>query len=502
MTVRTRLVLTIVGIATLLALPAIYGATQLRKLSRIAGEQRTGVAAAFLTLGRLQTSVAELDRLERAYIVTGDAETRAGIDRAVAEGRLHLDTLKGRGYPEAAEAARKKFDAIEQATRNVVALVSAQRMDEASAYFDQVKPLLDDAHSAVDAIANQIDEQSIAEINRAAGISAAATTTTLIALGAAIAAVIGIGYFATHSLITPLRRLRQSMSTVASGEFVEPTDLPYDREDEIGDLARSFSWMTQHLAALDKMKAEFVSIATHELKTPINVIGGYTELVEDGLYGSVTKEQGKALHAIRDQTQVLTRLVNQLLDISRLEAGGLKLEMSDVVITDVIASLERAFSILAQKKGIRMKCGIDPSTPKTIRADPDRLRDQVLGNLLSNALKFTPEGGNITVRAWGDKDHLELEVSDSGVGISQDQIPFVFDKFYQIGQQARSKGAGLGLAIAREIVEGHGGRIWVESEPNVGTKFRITLPVLAASEAVKVGGNGKTPELAARGRES
>ena len=481
MTVRTRLVLTIVGIAAALAIPALYGATQLKKLSDIAREQRSGVAIVFRSLGRLQTALSELDRFERSYVVTGSGDARGGIDRSITDIRQQLHALEQRGFSDVVAATTQRIDALETATRQVVDLVLAGRTDEASVAFERVKPLFDDASRAIDAIAIAIDDQSRLDIDRAALIADTALTTTLVALAAAVAAVFGIGYFATHSLITPLRRLRRSMANVAAGEFVEPEDLPYRREDEIGDLARSFSWMTQHLARLDKMKAEFISIATHELKTPINVIGGYTELVEEGVYGDTTAEQKNALHAIRDQTQVLTRLVNQLLDISRLEAGGLQLEVSEVVIADLMESLDRAFTVLAHKKQITLKCSVEPSTPRMIEGDPDRLRDQVLGNLLSNALKFTPEGGNIGVRSWGEGEALQLEVSDSGVGIAKDQIPYVFDKFYQIGKQARSKGAGLGLAIAREVVEAHGGRIWVESAEGVGTKFRISVPAKAGS---------------------
>jgi signal transduction histidine kinase len=308
-------------------------------------------------------------------------------------------------------------------------------------------------------------------------ISAAALSTTLLALLIGGAAVFAIGWWATHGLTTPVRRLRRAMVAVADGNYVVPEDLPYERPDEIGDLARSFRWMAQHLAKLDKMKAEFISIATHELKTPINVISGYSELMEEEIYGPLSEEQQQALQTIRDQTLVLTRLVNQLLDVSRLEAGGLQLEMNDVVIEDLLASLERAFGILAKRKDITLLFELDPNVPGSIKADPDRLRDQVLGNLLTNALKFTPEDGKIRLRVWADRSLLHFEVSDSGVGIAPDQLPLVFDKFYQIGQQARSKGAGLGLAIAREVVEAHGGRISVDSEENVGTTFRIELPL-------------------------
>lgn len=476
MTVRTRLLITIVGISLLMGGPAIYSASRLADLRNIAQTQ-SKIAQAFHELGALQTALSELDRYARSYIVIREPQQRAGIDRAISAARNHLRVLESSDFPKEARIAASKFDAIEAATRHIINLVESGREAEATPYFERVRPLLEEADAAIDTIAAAIDSRSQAQINAAGGIASAARTTTLLGLAIALGAVLLIGSWTTHSLTAPIRRLRRAMATVAAGEFVEPENLPYQRGDEIGDLARSFSWMTQQLAKLDRMKAEFVSIATHELKNPITVISGYSELIEEGVYGPVPPEQRVALQAIREQTQVVSRLINQLLDVSRLEAGGLRLVVHDVVVEDLVRTLERSFGILAGKRNIGLDFEVTDSIPARIQADSDRLRDQVLGNLLSNALKFTPEGGTIRVRLWGDEDGLQIEVADSGVGIPADQLPHVFDKFYQVGQQARSKGAGLGLAIAREVVEAHDGRIWVESTEDVGTTFRISLPV-------------------------
>jgi signal transduction histidine kinase len=487
MTVRSRLILTIVGIAVVSAAPAIYGASRLAQLRKIASEQRTQHGEAFLALGHLQTALAELDRFARSYVAVGGNDQRAGIEQALAEARLHIDSLaKVRGYTAEAAVLAPRLDSIDQAARHVIQLVATNRRDEATAYLDRVKPLLTNANDALDGLARAVDSRSKEDMQAAGRISAAAYTSTVIGLLMSVAAVIAIGWWTTHGLITPVRRLRGAMVGVADGNYVVPEDLPYDRQDEIGDLARSFRWMAQHLAKLDKMKAEFISIATHELKTPINVISGYSELLEEEIYGPLSEEQQQALETIRDQTLVLTRLVNQLLDISRLEAGGLQLEMNEVVVEDLLATIERAFGILAKRKNTTLTLEVEPSVPPTITADPDRLRDQVFGNLLTNALKFTPEGGRIHVRAWADSEWLCFEVSDSGVGIPPDQLSFVFDKFYQIGQQARSKGAGLGLAIARDVVEAHGGRISVDSKEKVGTTFRVELPLKRAHVKVEL----------------
>jgi signal transduction histidine kinase len=266
------------------------------------------------------------------------------------------------------------------------------------------------------------------------------------------------------------------MAAVSAGEFIVPGGLPYDRRDEIGDLSRSFRSMTRQLADLDRMKADFMSVATHELKTPINVVSGYAELIQEGVYGEISEKQKVALTSIQEQSRILAQLVNQLLDISRLEAGGLRLEIGDLALTDLFERVQRTFEVLANKQGIYLNVRLDEDAPETIPADGDRLRDQVLGNILGNALKFTPEGGTIDVHGWGEDGHFRIEVSDTGAGMPAEQLPHVFDKYYQIGEQARSKGAGLGLAIAHDVVHAHGGAISVVSEEGTGTTFRIDLP--------------------------
>jgi signal transduction histidine kinase len=285
-----------------------------------------------------------------------------------------------------------------------------------------------------------------------------------------------LGAWATRTMVRPIHRLRRAMAAVAAGEFFVPEGLPYDRSDEIGDLSRSFRAMTQHLADLDRMKADFMSVATHELKTPINVISGYAELIQEGMYGPLTPKQQDALTAVQEQSQNLTQLINQLLDISRLEAGGLRLEIDQIDVSEMMERLRRTFDGLAHKQHVQLEMSVADDAPHQIPGDADRLRDQVFGNLLSNALKFTPEGGEIRVQAYGRNSHLVVEVSDTGPGIASDQLPHVFDKYFQIGEQARSKGAGLGLTIAHDVVEAHGGEVSVESVEGKGTTFRIELP--------------------------
>ncbi len=483
MTLRIRLVLSIGGITLLVVLPALYGASRLARLRDIAEDLHGRHAAAFLALGRLQASLADMDRFERSYIAAPGVRARQGMNASLAAAGTELDRLDESGYGGVTRSTRARLDTLAASTRVIEGMVEHKHVEEATRYFETLKPRLAQVQTSLDSIAGDIDRRSGADVARAQEISAAATTTTLLGTLAAILIAVFWGLWATEALTRPLRKLQRATSAVAGGEFVVPPNLPYGRQDEMGELSRSFRWMTQRLAELDRLKAEFISIATHELKTPLNVIGGYAELLETGAYGELTAKQQEVLGAIREQTRVLTRLVNQLLDTSRLEAGGMRVEPERADLRALLRETARSFEPLARQKRIDFQLEVHPSTPSTMPLDAARFREQLLGNLLSNALKFTPEGGRIRLRARGEAGAALIEVSDTGIGIPTEQLPHIFDKYYQVGSDARSKGAGLGLSIARDIAEAHGGRIDVESMPGRGTTFRVSLPLKQAASS-------------------
>jgi signal transduction histidine kinase len=152
-----------------------------------------------------------------------------------------------------------------------------------------------------------------------------------------------------------------------------------------------------------------------------------------------------------------------------------------VSLPDLLRDVEGAFHALATQKQVGFRIDVDPALPSIVVLDPERIRHEVLGNLLSNAFKFTPTGGEVRVRAWSVETDVHIEVDDTGVGIPQDQIVHIFDKYYQVGADAKSQGAGLGLAIVKHVVEAHDGRITAESSPGQGTCFEIVLPRAARS---------------------
>jgi signal transduction histidine kinase len=476
MTLRKRLSLTIAGIALLLVLPSAYGISQLSRLRDLARTQRVGHAAAFIALGQLQSSLGELHRLQSTYVGDPMPSKRRDMLAELNAARLSVSQLADAGYEDAAAVARARLAGLGVATRRIELLVSMDRMDEATDYLDTVTPLLEDADSTIAFIGNEIDRRSEADLAAASTVSTTAVTTALGALLVCALLAVLLGFWTTRALTHPIMRLRDAVAVVAGGDFAVPETLPDSRRDEIGSLSRSFQAMTRRLAELDRLKAEFLSFATHELRTPLNVVGGYAELMDEGIYGELSAAQHEAVAAIREQTNVIARLVSQLLDIGRLEAGGLHVEIRQVSAADFFARIERAFAPLAQRRDIQFAVDTDASVPATLQVDAERLADQVIGNLLSNALKFTPEGGRIQFRARGRDRSLVLEVSDTGPGIPADRLPHIFDRYYQVGSDARGKGAGIGLSIAADVVRAHGGTIEAASEPGRGSLFRVTLP--------------------------
>jgi signal transduction histidine kinase len=384
--------------------------------------------------------------------------------------------LEAADYLDAAPPLRAALAAARAEVAHIDSLVRVRRLDEAT---DRVEADFVAAAGVVrdrlSQLAAGIDRRAQADFDRAQSIGTAALQTTLVSLIATVAITLLISAWTTTALIHPLRRLRGALSRVTEGHFDVPEDLPYGRHDEIGELAQSFGIMSRRLAELDRLRAEFLGVASHELKTPINVIRGYTELIEEELAGELTQHQREIMQRIEEQTRVLTRQVSRLMDISRLETGSYVVEPESVLLADLIMGVERTFEVVALEKGVHFSTEIDPDAPQRLVVDVDLIRDEVLANLVSNALKFTPAGGRVSVLAWGDQRGVVIEVSDTGPGIPSEHRSHVFEKYYQV-QRSRSMGSGLGLAIAKELVEVHGGSIrLVDSDQ--GTTFRVWLPV-------------------------
>ena len=238
--------------------------------------------------------------------------------------------------------------------------------------------------------------------------------------------------------------------------------------DEIQDKSRQLAEASQH-------KSQFLANMSHELRTPLNAILGYTELIADGVYGPPSEKMIDVLKRLEGNGRHLLGLINDVLDLSKIEAGQLNLSLADYSLKDVVQSVHSAVEALAKEKQIVLKVEVPPHLPAA-RGDERKLT-QVLLNLVGNAIKFT-DTGEVAIKASAANGSFTVAVRDTGPGIAEAEQAKIFEEFQQADSSITKKkgGTGLGLAIAKRIVELHGGRIWVESSPGQGSTFSFTLP--------------------------
>jgi signal transduction histidine kinase len=231
----------------------------------------------------------------------------------------------------------------------------------------------------------------------------------------------------------------------------------------------------RQLEAASRHKSEFLANMSHELRTPLNAIIGFSEVLAERLFGEINDKQAEYLGDILESGRHLLSLINDILDLSKIEAGRMELESSEFNLPGAIDNTLTLFRERAQRRDVRLGRAFG-ETVGMVRADERKVK-QVLLNLLSNALKFTPDGGRIDVKAVVRAGMTEISVTDTGVGIASDDLEAVFEEFRQVGTTAKKvEGTGLGLAISRKFIELHGGRIWVTSELGAGSTFAFTLP--------------------------
>jgi CheY-like chemotaxis protein/anti-sigma regulatory factor (Ser/Thr protein kinase) len=255
--------------------------------------------------------------------------------------------------------------------------------------------------------------------------------------------------------------------------------------------------------AIDRMKDEFVSVVGHELRTPLTSIRGSLGLLAGGVLGDIPPQAERMLEIAISNTDRLVRLINDILDLERIQAGRLQLELGPQEARRLLESTVQVVGATAAQKGVELRV---EAGDEWILGDHDRLV-QALTNLVGNAVKFSPEGAAVALRATSDGDEVRLEVRDSGRGIPPDDVDRIFERFEQVdASDARELGGtGLGLAIARSIIDQHGGRIWAESEPGEGATFVIALPALRPEQpgterpAVLVTGGGEQARAALGG---
>jgi two-component system sensor histidine kinase GlrK len=328
--------------------------------------------------------------------------------------------------------------------------------------------------ASLDKIKEDQQQAMNAKVGQLAEAADQARRVSVMITVACLVAIVLLSLLITRSITRPVALLKSKTRDIAEGRF--DAALRISSPPEIAELAAAFNRMCERLKEIERMKADFYSSMSHELRTPLTSIKEGTGLLLDGVGGETTDKQKKLLTILAEESNRLIGLVNSLLDLSKMEAGMLNYEFAAVNLDSLIRRAVAEITPLVEAKQISLDTAIDVPLPSA-RMDPERML-QVLRNLIGNAVKFTPNGGQVTVTARPVNGKLQVSVQDSGPGIPAESLTTIFEKFYQgnhKGAQSRP-GTGLGLAIAKNIITSHGGEIWAESQFGQGSKFFFVLP--------------------------
>jgi two-component system sensor histidine kinase GlrK len=473
----SRLTLGYLTIFLIVALASGYAVLQLR-------DMRTLTESILRVDTRLldhEKTLADLllaqSRAEQKFAITKDEAwylqfVRLKID---FEGRLQsaIALQDGAATPILQQVANyfQRYDELVSAEARLVR--TAKRYDQAQ-YKQNKDALIDSMLAAFEKLRLNQQQLTYAKVSELAGAAdQAAEISGLIAIGCLLAIVL-LSLFITNSITRPIRLLKGKTREIAEGNF--QGKLAVRSPPEIGELAAAINSMCERLHELDRLKADFFAYMSHELRTPLTAIKEGTGLLLDGVGGDTTDKQRKLLSILAEESNRLINVVNSLLDLSKMEAGMM---VYDFEVTQMDPLIKRAIAEIAplvEAKRIRLESDVD-STLAPVRADPERIL-QVLRNLLGNAVKFTPNGGLVSIAAKPDNGKLTVSVKDSGPGIASESLTSIFEKFNQGNRRSTQtwQGTGLGLAIAKTIITTHGGSIWAESEPGKGSTFVFVLP--------------------------
>jgi two-component system sensor histidine kinase BaeS len=301
------------------------------------------------------------------------------------------------------------------------------------------------------------------------GLPAAGTALIVGAGLAVLVLTVGVSMLLARPVLRPLRALTAATQRMRAGDRSVRAEVR--ARWEVAELAAAFNQMSEHLARVEKQRTDLVNDVSHELGTPVGTIRGWLVAAQDG----VAELDPELVESLLEETLVLTQLIDDLRDLASADAGELRLQPEPMDVGDLLTQIAVASSA---------SVGVEAAGDLRMHADPVRLR-QAVGNLVTNAVRHTPAHGRITLRARRERDDVVIEVSDTGSGIAPEHLPHVFDRFWRAdpSRNRATGGRGLGLAIARQLVEAHGGTVSVDSTLGVGTTFTLRVPAIMTGSA-------------------
>ncbi|MDH3688700.1 MAG: ATP-binding protein [Gammaproteobacteria bacterium] len=490
-TVHTKLLVAFLGIVVMLVALGAVGLRVLQESNQRA-ESLVNLQQKIAAYRQLQDNTTEQLYTVVSALLTTDQSTLDAMRRQLNQFAYDFDRAQFVAHDEIDLLNQIEADYAEliRVGTDIIELTRAGKLAEGrELQRKQAIPLADRLERYTNSLVNKAEADMIssAEVSNQAYI-----TSQTVVIGVALVSIIlalVLGYAISWSLVGPVKRMDARFKEIARGEFSGGIEVA--NRDELGDLAENLNNMSEELGRLyreieatSRHKSEFLANMSHELRTPLNAIIGFSEVLAERMFGELNEKQAEYIQDIHESGQHLLSLINDILDLSKVEAGRMELELSKF---DIGAALENAFTLVKERMvrhGVNLDVELAPDLGDMV--GDQRKFKQILLNLLSNAVKFTNEGGRVKVEAARMSDRLEVTVSDTGIGISSEDQRVIFEEFRQVSSDhgKTSEGTGLGLTLTKKFVEMHGGKIWVDSKIGKGSTFGFSLP-LTPSESIQ-----------------
>lgn len=462
MTIREKTLLAAGLILIILLAPSVYSLLMLKRISSLSASLAGPDAERSAEAARFEDLFAEVSRSARLMRV--DPEFEEKLREGIGDLRTVLQRLGEESEPPVPRTCAKADEALARFGD----LASSE--EPAAIDLDSAEADVRRSFARIRWSVQRLADRRSAESER---LAERAATLTMLATAVGLAIAVALWASLVWSLNRPLNDLIRGTERIARGQFDEK--IPVRAADELGRLAGSFNRMADALNDLERMKAEFLAAASHGLRTPLACAKGHLAGMQAGRQGPLSEDSRRTADRIEAELDRVSRFVDQLLDLGRIRAGRLNLDIRGLPAAAFFTSVGRSFEAVAQEKDVGYEIVVDEGMPGRIQADPDRL-GEALTNLLENAFKYTPRGGRVRLGVRGAGQRVRVEVADSGPGIPEGEEALIFERYYR-GGGITVQGTGLGLAIARGIVEQHGGSIWAENGEPEGARFIFEVPV-------------------------
>lgn len=472
------------GYLTILALVVggnLYILKQLRVLNEVSAELVARHFPAVETAKRLIASLYSQLKSDKQYLVLRDtallkeflqeAENFRKTLTALMEQETALDR---RALLEKTKKLHEEYhtrflgEAVEALDRSPLTLAQYERNRDA---------LVEEMNEVIKSYI-LLQERGVGEVlTDAHARSVRAEELTRQLLGMLLLLGLGLAGIASYSILRPLRRVQGQIRRIGQGQFGKPMSVAVPHE--LRELVVTVNWMSEQLQQLEQMKTEFLANVSHELRTPLASIREGTQILLEEIPGTITPEQRETLKILLESSQRLNQLISSLLDLSRMEANVMAYQFAPTNLSQLCHHSVEKVRFLAERKHIQLIVEDEIPSDRVYAVDVFRM-EQVLENLLSNAIKFSQEGSVVTLTAKpeSESDSLKISVNDTGPGIAKEDLPHIFERFYQ-GKTPGGHppgGSGIGLALAKKVIEAHHGEIWVESEVGKGTTVSVIIP--------------------------